>query len=395
MKTRLTLTTLALVVSLLTVGCNTFKATDGYSQLLDVQKRAILVGGNETIVTPKESGTIKTITNVKICAEPSPDAMSASAFEAAAKGGVPSKVSVELSTALQESAAFVGLRTTSIQLLRDFGYRLCEAHLSGAITEPQYDLLMRRFQKNVVALLAIEQLTGPLKAPPVVLTAQGRAETSQTLSEQRDVREKISNKIAELEKDKKDLESKKADALKANASADTKELDSQISDKEAEIKRRKADLEAIDKGIASARGSLAEGKTESVIKTEGLPQQRQDVHIEKVAAIVGDIVMAIVKSDDTHQICLLTLASSIDPSNKSNASRLALADWCQKEMELDHTTKNTYFTIQKNTFETAKPALTSTVPGEKQKAEKDIEQARRNIETLLKGQGVYDYAPTK
>ena len=388
MRDRLILTTLTASVSLLTGGCNTFKATDGYSQLLDVQKRAILVGGKETIVTTKESGTTTTITNVKVCAEPSPDAMSASAFEAAAKGGVPSKVSVELSTALQESAAYVGLRTTSIQLLRDFGYRLCEARLSGAITDPQYDLLMRRFQKNVVALLAIEQLTGPLKAPPVVLTTQGRAETSQALSEQRDVREKVSDTIAKLEKEKKDLDSEKA-----NASADTKKLDSQISDKEAEIKRRKADLEAIDKGIASTRGSLAEGKTEGAIKIEGLPQQRSDLHVEKVAAIVGEIVMAIVNSDDTHQICLLTLTSE----QPSNASQKNLADWCLKTMSLRHDMENAYFTIQKNKLEKANATSASSPAGEKQRTEADAKEAEKNIELRLKrsGVGMYDYVPSK
>lgn len=199
MKIRKIIAASTIVVSLFTAGCNSFKVSDGSSQLVDIQKRAILVGGNETTVTAKGTGT-ETVTNYRVCAEPSPDAMSAMAMEAAAKGGVPSKVSVELSAALQQSAAFVGLRTTSIQLLRDFGYRLCEAHLSGAINNGQYDLLMRRFQKNVVALLAIEQLTGAVKAPPVVLTSRGHAETSQSLSDQRDVREKVSEKIATLEK---------------------------------------------------------------------------------------------------------------------------------------------------------------------------------------------------
>src|SRR3546814_5555877 len=69
------------------------------------------------------------VTGVQTCALP-----------ISAKGGYPGKASGELAFAMQDGAAFTGIRTQSIQLLRDFGYRLCESYMSGAISAAQYDL---------------------------------------------------------------------------------------------------------------------------------------------------------------------------------------------------------------------------------------------------------------
>ena len=372
------------VVALFTAGCNSFKLSENSSQLVNIQKRAILSGGAETTIITKDAGTTKTVTNFRVCAEPSPDAMSAMAMEAAAKGGVPSKVSVEISMALQQSAAFVGLRTTSIQLLRDFGYRLCEGYLSGAITPGQFDLLMRRFQKNVVALLAIEQLTGAVKAPPVVLTSQGHAETSQSLLDQQNVREKISEKIATLEKEKKAKESEKTDLLKTKADADTKDLDSQIADKEAEIKRRKGDLEAIDKGIANARGTLAGGQTQATIQADSSSTQHSARDIQAVADTVSKITMAIVQSDDAIQQCLLTIGN---PARSQDATTNKFLEWCLKELDLGQKGKEIYFATRKAQIDADEKIISdnSSSVELKRKATEDANKIRKEFEPGIPG----------
>lgn len=363
----------AIAVSLLTTGCKSFKLSGGGSgEKLNIQERAILSTG------PGDNFS-GTSTTFKVCAEPSPDAMSSMAMEAAAKGGVPSKVSVELAAALQQSAAFVGLRTSSIQLLRDFGYRLCEAYLSGAIDERQYDLLMRRFQKNVVALLAIEQLTGAVKAPPVVLTSRGNAETSQSLFDQQAVREKVSEKIAELEKEKKT----KQDEKTAKGTGAPKELDTQIDEKEAEINRRKEDLAAIDKGIANARGILAGGETQATIQAGSSPGQPSGQDISEVAAIVGRIAMAIVESDDVIQLCLLALGSTPDPQD---TARVQFAKWCQAELKLDQDRRASVLAILQQRLKDAGDVLTnaSSSREDKEKAKKEL----KDVQNLLGGDGI-------
>ena len=370
MRTRMIFAVSAIAASLVTTGCNhfglhsSFFNSYGSGEKMDIQKRAILSGS----ASP----------TARVCAEPSPDAMSAMAMEAAAKGGVPSKVQVELSAALQQSAAFVGLRTSSIQLLRDFGYRLCEAYLSGAISPGQYDLLMRRFQKNVVALLAIEQLTGAVKAPPVTLTTQGRAETAQSLSDQRDVREKVSEKIAELEKQKKKKETEKTALENANPKGDTTEVVEQIAEKETEIKFRKGDLEAIDKSIATARGTLVEGQATATVHSESYPTTRSDAAMQKVADAVENISMAIVKSDDIVQLCLMILRDSI---GSQDATKTNFAAWCQKELELDQKGRGIYLASLANEI-AAKEAMaadSNRTPAERKKAQDELIPLKRKL----------------
>lgn len=38
-------------------------------------------------------------------------------------------------------------------------FRVCEAYVNGGIDDSQYELLMRRYQRHIVAMMVIEQLT--------------------------------------------------------------------------------------------------------------------------------------------------------------------------------------------------------------------------------------------
>jgi predicted DNA binding CopG/RHH family protein len=370
----------AIAASLVTTGCNSFGLnssffkSSGSGEKMDIQKRVILSGSD----TP----------TTRVCAEPSPDAMSSMALEAAGKGGVPSKVQAELSVALQQSAAFVGLRTSSIQLLRDFGYRLCEAYLSGAIDSGEYELLMRRFQKNVVALLAIEQLTGAVKAPPVVLTAQGQAETGQSLSDLRDVREKVNKKIADLEKDKGTKETEKKALTDAVPPKDTKKVVAEIAAIEEEINLRKEDLVAIDKSIASARGTLAQGRTAGLIHSESSPATRSDEAMKAIATVVKDITMAIVKSDDTVQVCLTMLKESRSEKPKP------FPEWCKKELELHHA-REIYFMNLANEIAIQEKVESDpkSTPEQKSAATEEKNQLKKKQDTVIKGIGVFQSRP--
>ena len=159
----------AIVVAslLLAVGCNNanwhsihqgFDVQPGKAELIDMYQRAIIAKdrpGGELVV----------------CAEPVPDALSVLASQLAGNVNVYSKVDVGLSTADQQSAAFVGLRTQSIQLLRDQGYNLCQAYMNGAIDKAEYNVLLRRNQKDMAAILAIEQLTTIAKSAAATISA--------------------------------------------------------------------------------------------------------------------------------------------------------------------------------------------------------------------------------
>lgn len=105
---------------------------------------------------------------LRVCAEPSPDALSAlSASQSGSFGD--GKVNIAAALALAESAGSIGLRTQTIQLMRDAMYRLCEGYLSGSLSNTAFETLHRRFQTSMVAILAIEQLTGVVRGPSVAL----------------------------------------------------------------------------------------------------------------------------------------------------------------------------------------------------------------------------------
>src|SRR5919108_6239520 len=114
---------LALVgLAIIAVGCanfnsvhRDFKVSEGTGALIDIKQRAILVSKDTN--NPSQ---------IIVCAEPSPDSLSAYAAEIAAKAQLPNGVAAQLSSAFQESSSFTGLRTQSIQLLRDSLYRICE-----------------------------------------------------------------------------------------------------------------------------------------------------------------------------------------------------------------------------------------------------------------------------
>ena len=84
----------------------------GMGAMVDIKQRAMIVSRQT-----RGTGDLA-ITKTIVCAEPSPDALSAYAAQLAAEANIPEKVSAKLAAAFQESSSFVGLRTQSIQLLQ-------------------------------------------------------------------------------------------------------------------------------------------------------------------------------------------------------------------------------------------------------------------------------------
>jgi hypothetical protein len=119
-------------------------------------------------------------TNV-LCAAPSPDALQASAFAASAGGGT-AKGSASGALGVSSTAAFVGMRTQTIQLLRDGYYRLCEAYMNNVISRDQYNLHLTNLPKVIAMAMAIDAVAGAAIAPAVAIrpNSPGIAPTSPT-----------------------------------------------------------------------------------------------------------------------------------------------------------------------------------------------------------------------
>jgi hypothetical protein len=133
---------------------DSFDARDGAQALsIDAKQRVVIF---KQLKDPTSSANGATIT----CAEPSPDALSALSTSLGGSLKANANVVASLAAASTESAASIGLRTQSIQLLRDGMYRLCEAYAAQAINAEEFNRQQRRYQNLMLSLLAIEQITG-------------------------------------------------------------------------------------------------------------------------------------------------------------------------------------------------------------------------------------------
>ena len=134
------------------------------SVLIDAKQRAILsapgAGANSFIKTEDYHRR----RDVLVCAEPSPDALSAiSSTFAASVGGLfasGDQVQASVAQALQETASELGVRNATIQLLRDGLYRQCEAYMNGLIDTAYYEQIANKYANAMLVLLAVEELSG-------------------------------------------------------------------------------------------------------------------------------------------------------------------------------------------------------------------------------------------
>lgn len=150
---------------------------------VDVKQRAIF-SVPRTVFDPANRD--RQAETAVVCPEPSPDALSAYVLSGGLTGSfsgtaptaspVPSG-QVQAAATSGENSASIGLRTQSIQLLRDGLFSNCIAYMNGAVQPEEFYLLQRRSQNFTLGLLAIEQLTGATKAEQAAISTGGTAAT--------------------------------------------------------------------------------------------------------------------------------------------------------------------------------------------------------------------------
>ena len=327
-----------------------FDPTKGDSRLIDAKQRAIISVRRELL--DKEGKPINTerkepVTVLSVCAEPSPDALQATATAlAGTEGGEALESYLNLSFSNSETAASIGLRTQAIQLLRDAYFRLCEAYLNDGLDAIAYDVLQRRFQNQIVALLAVEQLTGTVTAAQATLntSASGNAgaqagliaqilkASEDGLVELQEEKDEISQELAKLSEDRKRLNSdavaaktahsenqdqSKAESLKnaldaANddvARNDLQQMSAkrQIDALDAQIMRAKEHIASLNSAFseaikapittrATAVGTLGDRRTTSSIH-----------HSQAVVDAVRAITLSAINQDYETQVCFEAL----------------------------------------------------------------------------------------
>lgn len=169
-------------------GCvKTVDLDEGGSAVLKADERVVVAkqntGGVRAVTFPRNGGSYQEEvgSNVQryVCAEPSPDAVTANAISAALSGSS-GPVTAGASGGYAESAASIGLRTGAITILRDLEYRACEALANGVVGAPAYSRIIAGIGPTTLGLVAIEGLTRQPPASSATITANAPATFSNT-----------------------------------------------------------------------------------------------------------------------------------------------------------------------------------------------------------------------
>ncbi|GAB5456662.1 MAG: hypothetical protein Hens2KO_28910 [Henriciella sp.] len=251
-----------------------------------------------------------------VCAEPAPDALSAIAAQAGVSvSDISNAVSAE--GGVSEAAANIGLRTQTIQTLRDGFYRVCEAYMNG-LSQEQYSIMLRRFQTNMIALLAIEQLTGSVKGGDAVVSASAgssmnyREQYLQRAAIASAEQTRLGNEIASIEEEVIVLENVQDQCFgspdapgcsgneverRGREISDLRSRKRALSNAQASAAATEQTSNRLADTAPSASDSTAGGVTGSWPATPAYPPSYA------VAEAVRDITMALVQNDYGVQLC--------------------------------------------------------------------------------------------
>ena len=290
-------------------------ALDGHrSVAMDVKQRVVI---SQSRV--EKDGRAFVVT----CAEPSPDALTVIGASAGGTLGLTAPqgpLNANIAIAQSESGAFVGLRTQSIQLLRDAMYRLCEAYAAGAIDSGEYEGMQRRFQSTVMGLIAIEQLTRPVVAGQALLTSNASAQggagagDAQVQAAQGRVTEQrakvttaenaVDNKQTAVRETRALITAENAKLKTASAEAapahvaEIERLRKQLNDDELAVRNARREAEQEREALAKADAALQRTEARAVATSSaggqlGEMSRNAADSTEKLAAAVNEIVREI------------------------------------------------------------------------------------------------------
>lgn len=311
--------------ALLISGCSTlslkeFAPTEGAPKtaFVDIKQRGVFASKR------KPDGA--TEYDLIMCAEPSPDALSSIATEFAADAKYKDALTATLGFSQQEAASFVGLRTQTIQLLRDGMYRLCEGYLSGALTKSDFAWLSRRYQRNMVALLTIEQLTRVAQVPAIGQVSQAMAAASRSAAAIQGDLEELDKDLTRLADEKTKIDAEKTEAEKLPDGDDKKEkiaaIDKRLADNAAATKRVGEIRAALLEGLSSAKGVLVNGSTAVQVLANNVDTRNQVSDV--VANRIANIAEKVLDQDDLPTLCFQVL----DGSRKVTSTDPKLAEYC-------------------------------------------------------------------
>lgn len=249
----------------------------------DIKQRVII---SSPKIRANESQIQQGRVDVVFCPEPLPESLSAYSNSAGFSGNRSAQLAAQAAIAAAESASFVGLRTQSIQLLREDKFAICLAYLNNGITSGEYYDLQRRSQNFTLGILAIEQLTGVAKADQAALSntasAGGGNEDTEKEEAKLDAAKTEHNEaIKNFEKARLDLEVARGEVkplidrvttaekflvnlppvadegTKTTAKANVEKERAALATKRVEVARMEVDVASLQRSLTNAESKVA------------------------------------------------------------------------------------------------------------------------------------------
>jgi hypothetical protein len=287
---------------------------------IDAKQRNVLIAGK----IKGDSGHVR-----RMCAEPSPDVFSvfAQSLGASLSMGKTSPEQVNAAASLALARAETGAtisRTQTTNVVREIMFRTCERYLSGAIDANQFAIQAIRDQRMVVSVLAIEQLTGVVTPPTVVISASGNSSTGGTTGEGLKVLADAQKAVRTAENNVQTVSTKRSDL----DNADPKCADLKDDETDAARKKKREDCKAADAAVAAAKKKLEAAQGElndlnDLVRQGGLPtaagtatdasvfaglNRPSDAQMEDVTEAINNIVNHVYGQDEFLLFCIGELA---------------------------------------------------------------------------------------
>lgn len=171
-------------------------------------KQRFLISSTVIEKVPGSNGNITEKSYPVLCAEPSPDVFSVYSAAIEASASKTDALTAAFKSTTSESGGTIGIRTESIQLLRDAMYRLCEAYAAGGLSSLEYYKMVSKYQKSMVTLIAIAQLTGASKPSQLVLSNTSSLALTSKAFESKENLDKARSELKALKEEQDALDSK-------------------------------------------------------------------------------------------------------------------------------------------------------------------------------------------
>ena len=322
----------ALVVAFVLAGCanlssSQFRAFDvgnNQSVAIDARQRVVISSARASDISGRSSDSANIRT---VCSEPSPDALSVFGAQFSADIRRSEEVLARLAANYAESGSNIGIRTQTIQLLRDSMYRLCEGYQNGALGPAEFARLHRAYQNSMLALLAVEQLTGVVTGPSVALSTASSLQLTRIqddLDAQRDY-------LSELQEDH---------AVMETLQSETNVVEAQVASTEPidEIETKIEDAEENIAFLERMRGEILSGDYAAIIDVGNSSSSGSDdlaldaESIAIVARAVKDIVQAVIDVDYTIHECF-ELFRGYSDKGELNETDYRVVNLCMDEIK--------------------------------------------------------------